>query len=48
MQISPAAQHSQPYTHGVSPGAHVSGSHDPSTHDWQSPHEGTQSLGSHW
>ncbi len=47
VHVSSDAQHSQLSRQARSPGAQVSGSHEPSTHDWQSPHEGTQALGSH-
>ena len=48
VQISLAAQHSQESKHAVSPGAHINGSQEPSTQDWQRPQLGTQALGSHW
>lgn len=48
VQASSTPQHSQVSRHADSPGAHVMGSHEPATHDWQRPHDGTHVLGSHW
>lgn len=47
VQYSVGPQQSQPKRHGVVPGVQVKGSQEPSTHDWQRPHDGTHELGSH-
>jgi hypothetical protein len=47
VQICPASQHSHENKQVVWPGAQVSGSHAPSTHEAQRPQAGMHWLGSH-